>query len=273
MASSLTGNQQAPFRFLNLPAEVRNRIHYYTVGTFIIRTGRPYPRQHYDPGHPRSKSEWPHIGFLLTCKKFYNEAPCLLNLYWHLQLRVATLSPESGRPYLFFEIGKRSERRFNLIRNLRIEIDWRDKNCFRNYSEMYPNLDRVFHSILTNISTFFEAMAKLRHLETIKIQSVRELPRVPTRLARQGTHWGPRHVRARHEYCRFLLQPFLGLRARVPELRIGIDTEQRMYWHEGGPRMPPSSVLNLVANLEDFVAGELVDVSKIRERVERATDS
>lgn len=225
MASSLTGNKQAPFRFLDLPAEVRNRIYYYALGNFIIRTGRPYPRQHYDPGHPRSKSEWPHIGFLLTCKKFYNEAPCLLNLYWHLQLRLATLSPESGRPYLFFDIGTRYERHFNLIRNLRIEVDWRDKNCFRNDSEMYSNLDRDFHSLLTNISTLCEAMAKIRHLKTITIHSVRDLPPVTTRLALQGTYWGPRYVRARHEYCRFLLQLFLGLRARVPELRIGIDTE------------------------------------------------
>ena len=71
-------------------------------------------------------------------------------------------------------------------------------------------------------------------------------------------------IRQRQEYCRFLLQPFVKLRARVPELRIGIETEteQRTYWYEGGLRMRLDSVVSRVTNLEDFIA-ELADPSQI----------
>lgn len=202
MASSLTVNQQAPSLFLNLPAEVRDRVYYHALDNSIIRTDRPYPLGYDDFGHSRSKSEWPYTGLLLTCNQIHNEASYILYRYGYLQIRVVGPGPKIERPSLFFDIGKRYERHFNLVRNLRIEIDWQDRRRYWDDSSMGFNLNYVFHFIMTTISTLCDAVAKLRHLKTIKI-------RWP---ALKGPHWGQRYMKARHEYCRLLLQPFVSCR-------------------------------------------------------------
>ena len=85
-----------------------------------------------------------------------------------------------------------------------------------------------------------DTIANLCHLKTIRIRwfSIRD---------------GTRHVKAKHEYCRWLLQPVVWLRSRVPGLRIEIETGRRMCQYDGGLRKSSDSVLEL----EEYMAKEL----------------
>ena len=242
MASSLTVVPQACFSFLHLPAEVRNRIYYHALSNFTIHSDNPWSLRLSDFWRARSKSDGPSISLLLTCNQVYNEASYILYQYGHLQIHVVASNYPTEVVNLSFDIGKRYARQFNLVKNLQIEIGWKDWKPFLYFSD---GADGLLPNPSSKLPALCDAIANLCHLKTIRIRwfSIRD---------------GMRHVKAKQEYCRWLLQPVCSLRARFPGLRIEIETGQRMCQYGGGQRKSWDSVLEL----EEYMAKELADSTK-----------
>ncbi len=245
MASSMTIKQQAPFLFLDLPAEVRNMIYYHALGNCTIHAGQVWPLKYIDSSHLHLKSIRPFIGFLLSCKQIHMEASYILYKYGHVHIYIAA----SHFPIKDVELplGKRYERHLDLVRTLHIEI--RLPDC---YTFFHPPQPRILPP--SELRRLCDAVANLRGVRTLKLR------------------WGPpqgglleqwvqERPRARKQYLCSLLQPFVWLQAKVPELRIEIETRRRISWYRGDLRVSWDSSMGL----EDYMAKEFADVSEIQD--------
>ena len=104
----------------------------------------------------------------------------------------------------------------------------------------------------SNIPSLCDAVAKLRGVKTIRIIWVSLQGRPQGRLRQKD-------AKARVEYCRSPLQPFIWLRAKVLELTVEIETGRRMYRYEGGLKKSWESGMEL----EKCMPEKLADVLKI----------
>ena len=242
MASSMTINQQAPFLFLDLPAEVRNMIYYHALSNCTIYAGHAWPLKYIDSSHLHLESERPSIDLLLACKQIHREASYILYKYGHVHICIAASYPIADVELCF---GKRYERHLELVRNLQIEIGVPDF-----YTLFRLPRPRIFPS--SELPRLCNAVANLRSVRALKIRWVPP----------QGgpmEQWVQELPRARKKICHLLLQPFVGLQAKVPELRIEIETGRRVSRYEGGLKVSWNSSMGL----EDYMAKELAGVSEI----------
>ena len=210
MASSMIINQQAPFLFLNLPSEVHNMIYYHAFSNSTVHAGQPWPLKYFDSSHLHLTTEWPSIGFLLACKQIHMEASYILYKYGHAHICIAALHYPIED--VEFSFGKRHGRHLDLVRNLQIEIG------LRNLRDFFPPDHRILPSNpASKLSELCDTVANLRGVRTLKI---RWGPHQGGLLGQSLQTWS----RVRIEYCRSLLQPFVALQVKVPELRIEIET-------------------------------------------------
>ena len=220
MASSLTVNQRAPSCFLDLPGEVRNRIYYHALGNAIIQTNQPLNSSRAPP-----KPEWwPFLGLVLTCKQIHHEASSILYQYGHLHIYagLSDLSPEHSG--FTFHLDKRYERHLSQVENLHVKIGW------------------LLHT--GTQQALLPAIDKLGHVKTITIKWIFVDSRRPV----------PKHPDLENELLRMLLQPFVRLQAKNPELRIEIETGFKGHGRE--PGLKTSWDINM--GLEEYTAKELV---------------
>ena len=216
MASSLTVNQRAPSRFLDLPGEVRNRIYYHAFGNAIIQTDQA-SIIHRAPPKPEW---WPFIGLVLSCKQIHHEASSILYRHGHLHIYAGLFHLCIKHFDLTFRLDERYERHLEQIENLHVDIGWRSHTGTQQ--ALLPAID------------------KLGHVKTITIK----WPFLDS--------WrpAPKHSFVKNELLRLLLRPFVRLQAKSPEMKIEVETGLKGHGLEAGLK----SSWDTTMGLEEYMA-------------------
>ena len=161
MAAFSPITQRPPFRFLDLPGEIRNRIYHQALSNFVIHVDLPWPIRFI-----LEKREWPFIGLLLACKTIRYEASYTLHRHGRLRAHVAMSDlPFEGLNFAS-DIRKEHKRHVDFIRNLEVDLGWLQHHGIEPVRE--PDFPPIDSSGATQ--TFCNAIADLPRLDTVTIR-------------------------------------------------------------------------------------------------------